>query len=314
MATFSIGEAVRSGFRVIRDHPAAVLIWGLSYFALAYLPQIGMAAVLWRDIAALSALAPDASEAEMLRAAGRLQAWMSIFQLVQLVGALLAAALLSAAVFRAVMEPQNDARWFLRLGNQELWVGVVLSVAYVLLVLAVLAALMPPLIYGVVVETVGTMGAADWAAVVLLGLALIAVVCWAGVRVSLGLPMSFAERSFRLFESWPLTRGHGWRIFLALLSTWALAWLIQVAFFLIIAAALIAAAVPMLHGDLTAQGIEAAMRSLVQFPPANWPLLLAAAVTVVGLLTSILVAATWTITLAPLASIYRQLTAEAGPQ
>ena len=64
MATFSIGEAVGSGFALIRREPVAVMAWGLTYFVVAILPQIVMFGLLLPDFITIFREAATSAAAE----------------------------------------------------------------------------------------------------------------------------------------------------------------------------------------------------------------------------------------------------------
>src|SRR5947207_9797593 len=55
-----------------------------------------------------------------------------------------------------------------------------------------------------------------------------AVTIWLWLRLSMGPVMSFHQRQFRLFESWALTKGHVWRMFLVMLLVVLILFVIEV--------------------------------------------------------------------------------------
>ena len=56
-------------------------------------------------------------------------------------------------------------------------------------------------------------GAGGIPGIIVGALVVVAVMIWVSLRLSLAGPITFTERQFRLFESWTLTRGRGWRLF-----------------------------------------------------------------------------------------------------
>jgi hypothetical protein len=44
------------------------------------------------------------------------------------------------------------------------------------------------------------------------GLIAAGLLIWLALRLSMAAPMTFADNQFRLFESWTLTKGQGWRL------------------------------------------------------------------------------------------------------
>jgi hypothetical protein len=127
---------------------------------------------------------------------------------------LLAGVVFYGAVFRAVLEPGESRAAFIRLGPAEMR----LLVAYLVLILIwiafvaacalsfmALGALLPP--------------EASFLVIFLLAIALTCFIIWAGVRLSLVLPISFVEGGVPLGRSWAMTRSYFW----PLLGAWVLA-------------------------------------------------------------------------------------------
>ncbi|HEX8233554.1 MAG TPA: hypothetical protein VF559_09455 [Caulobacteraceae bacterium] len=212
MADFSLGKALGAGFTVIRRKPAAPLIWGLLYAPLMLGPILITMIVPQPDTSA------TATPQEAL---GRI--WVSLLPLLMLqpfllVGSIVVQAMLQCAIFRSVLEPQNSRRFYLALGPQELWVGLAqFCLGFVLMVpmFGALAVVLPAGV-GVYFAAGGGHQAIAPVAVyaVIAGLAVLALTLWVFVRFSMAAPMAFADRNFRLLESWPLTRGHAGRLML----------------------------------------------------------------------------------------------------
>lgn len=220
MATFSIGEALEAGFHVIRRRPLSLLAWGLVYFVLAVLPSAALFALVGGDFMEIFRAAgagghPDPDLGSIVR----INSTMTLYQPLAFLAAIAGRAVLTAAIFRAVLEPQNRSFFYLRLGKDELWQALVFLCLYVLLVVAGLAVVMGGAAVGAVVWLLGGLAAAPWAGVIravgltAVGMTAVGALIWVGLRLSLAAPMTFADRTFRLFESWTLTRGQGWRLF-----------------------------------------------------------------------------------------------------
>jgi hypothetical protein len=153
-----------------------------------------------------------------------------------------------SAAFRAELEPERSAAFYLRLGPQEGWVFTAVFVLGFVLAIAQFVLMIPVMM----VTSLGMVGSAlsaghDPAAIMssmvgfiglrfLLQLPILAVAIWLWLRFSLGIVMSYRERQFRLFESWALTRGHTIRMFLVMLANagvifglqivlWTVAWI-----------------------------------------------------------------------------------------
>lgn len=296
MAEISIGEAAGAGLRLIRREPKAVLGWALLYLAFG----AAMMALFGGVFAQFAAALAQDAEPDPTKLVG-LNAQVMTLQPLMTLGSIVLQTVLMAAVFRAVLQPE-ERRWaYLRLSGQELWLGLV----YLVLSfgLAILAMMLFVPVVGLTVfvgyllrDALGPWGMALIGGPVLL--AFMGGLIWLMLRLCLAYPMSFADRNFRLFESWPLTRGHAGRLFLVFLLAVLIALAVQLVAFLIGAAAILASIGPnwraMLAGD-----------PFVLLRAAG-PLI--ALFVVVNSIASALAAA---IVTAPLADAYRQLTSPA---
>jgi hypothetical protein len=94
----------------------------------------------------------------------------------------------------------------------------VLALAYVvILVAAVILILLAALVGHAMPQPQG--GLVSGLLIAAVGVGAIAAFLSICVRLSLAGPLTFKARQFRLFESWTMTKGHGWKLFgLALLS------------------------------------------------------------------------------------------------
>ena len=299
MTTFSFGGAVGAGFGVIARNPLAFLAWCAVYLVVALGPLALMAATLWPQFSALAALAeaevdPDSPAAtqQMMSLMGQINA----LSLLQWATSLASSALIVGAVFRAVLEPQNRRWFFLRLGRQEFWLALCLVVVAVVAGLLAALSMFPVMITSLVLVAAGpTQTLTPGVGLGLGAMVLIALgaMLWLFVRFSLGLPMSFAGSYFRLFESWPLTRGHAAKMALVGVVVSLLATLVQLAVF----AGFIFAAVAILQP--TADFYVTTLTFAQVAPILALAAVLMALVSVFG---TVLYSA-------PLAQIYRQLAA-----
>jgi hypothetical protein len=223
---------------------------------------------------------------------------------VTLVSSIAAQTILLAAIFRAVLEPQNSAFAYLRLGRQELWMALV-SLALGLLAVLVMAALLIPFtIVGAVMAAGVSQGhAASPAAIllfVLLALGAMTVFVWAFLRLSMALPMTFARRGFILFESWAFTRGQAARLF-GLLALLILIILAVEILFVVVALILFGLAI---FPHLTE------LKVLIAGPPQSWLGVMAPGLVAVVIVGGLFIAGFFAVIYAPFADAYRQLVAE----
>lgn len=191
----TIGSLMDGGFRLIRERPGAMLIWTVIQLAVAIATSFAMIAILQSGLAA----AMNGEDAQSVQLTIALQ---SI--LVGLVG-LVVAAILYAAVQRAILRPDEGGPGWLRLGMDE--------VRYFLLVLLcgaifLVAALVVGLFLFALLRRAGP-GAATLATYVVLGItgALL------GTKVSLVFPLSLKRQAFAIGEGMALSRGRFWTLF-----------------------------------------------------------------------------------------------------
>jgi len=307
MARFSGSDAVGAGFRIIGKHPFAVFIWGLVYLLLTFTPLAYGYWAAWPDLmAGLHAMASrtagdDGSAAVGALAALRLR--MLPYQMLQIPLTFLAIVLVYGAVYRAVLEPRNSGGAYLRLGAQELWLFLVSVVACILAAVVLIPVVLVAVYGGRAVSNM-LAPSVQWLAVLAIVVATCALVLWLAARFSLAYPMSFAEGRFRLFQSWGMTRGHGWKIVGLILA-------------LVLILLLIEIVVGMVVFGVVLAGIGTNWQVMAQ-TATRTPEVLAGQLApwLVGfiLVYAVLIGAFHAIFVAPFADIYRQLTAKpVGP-
>lgn len=282
MSAFSIGAAVESGFAVVRRNPGAICVWAMVYWALTLPPTLVGSAL---SLAAAEAMSDPQALIALLP-----------FHVVGVVLSILTGALLTCAVYRVVLEPDRKLRWYLALGAQERWIALVgCAMLLVLLLVGAVVSLPVWLAAAVLHLREQPPAVAETLILVLLGGAALAAWAWVAVRLSLALPMSFERRAFCLKESWALTRRHAWRMFVAYWAAYTL-----------LCFALFAVGIVLLIGGLLLSpllGLGSLDALLASPAPAI------AFFAFVALPLSVLNVASYAITLAPGASIYRQLSA-----
>lgn len=307
MANFSASAAIGSGFRLIRRDPMALLWWAGAYLVLGVLPQVlVMGAALPDFIALYQQIGRDAvlgvntspDPASMLA----MQSKMMALQPIMLASSLVSQTVLTGAIFRAVLTPEDRRGGYIRFSRQELWLGLAVAVLWVMMFLLVLAVFIPVGIMTVVMALRGDHAPpAAWdglaiAAVVIAGLC---VIGWVLLRLSLALPLSFATGRFLLFESWTLTQGHALKMFGVGLAVAVIVWLLEL---LLAGLAIAGLAAAVAHGQgwmsLLNEDPTQLLRRLMIWAPL-W--------LVVG---GVLGAAIYAVMIAPWAEIYRELAAD----
>lgn len=287
MAEFSISDAALTGFRVVREHPRAVLAWAAFQLVFSLLVQ---AVVLATASPELLAMMGDPSRVDPGRAA------VFLGQLVRLAAVVLPLALIYyaivlAAMNRIVLRPGDDRFGYLRLGGDEVrQLGLVVLGALVFFGIELVLTLAIGLIIGLLE---GTRAIASSA---ILPLILVyAVMILFAVRFSLASALTFDRGRVDLFGSWALTRGRFWPLLGTLVLTLALALVIEALGFVIVRAVQMIAA----GGDLRAlMARPGAAASSSPFAPANL---------VAVMLNAVVTALLWPILLTPAPEIYRAI-------
>ncbi len=314
MATFSVGEALGSGFKLIGRRPFSVFAWGLAYLILAVAPVLLAFGALAPDWIALmhqsmsAALVHPGAPPDMT-AMAPMQAKMMTLEPVIVLVPLVGRVVVMGAVFRAVLEPRNSGFAFLRIGMKEVWLFLLTFAVGILAAIYMVVAILGGIAIG------GALGAALAAAHVeklwiiwveaVLCLALVVVSVWIFLRLSMAFPMTFAEREFRLFESWKLTRGNGWRLLGLAILLVIVAMLIEVVIAAIVGAVAMAAGGSFFHDPSRVHAFFGRPLQVWAREAAPW-------IALAALVFTYLIGVVSTIFLAPWASAYRQLTATAA--
>jgi hypothetical protein len=302
MATISMGPAISSGLQLIARRPWAMLAWGFAYLMIAVVPQFLMIGVFLPDLVAfyrdtLQATAAGQAPAQTAEMA-KIQAELARYQPVQILTSILATAVVNAAIYRAILEPENKAYAYLRFGAQELWVGLVNIVFYFLIFLAVLAAVVPLVILiGVGAAAGARTGWTEGLVAFLLACGAAAAVIWVALRLSLALPLSFSQRAFRLFESWDMTRGQGWRLFGVAMAVFGIILALEIVIFGLAGALGASAAISNLKG----------LKAFMEHPPSDWLMRAAPWILIGGGFYVVLMGVVLTTINAPFATIMKQL-------
>ncbi len=208
---FSANEAAFEGFRIVRREPLTILAWGLVHLVFNAGSVVLFMPLMAPFLAATQAqrASPDLEHSmQMFQAMGRLYA-------IALPVGLIVAAVFTCAVYRAVLRPEEKSFARLRLGGDELrmlWLWIQMGLLWLACCVPVFVA------FAGVVGVMASLGkgvglAVAFLTIASLYLALLALMVWLGVRLSLAAPMAFVQRRVRLFESWKLTKGRFWVLF-----------------------------------------------------------------------------------------------------
>lgn len=306
MAQIDIAKTAFAGFGLIARKPMAVAGWALFLLVVGILPAALLIGPFMTNLFEIIDMAKADIEPSKEQLASFMSAMYMAHPVLWLTG-LITRVMLTGAVFRAILEP-SASRWaYLRLGMGEVMLAVVVIVLGILIGLA--AAVFAGVTVGIAVAIWQASEAAAIGAGILLGVILVVGVIWALLRFSLAAPMSFAERNFRLFESWSLTRGHAFNLLIVAILVMVILTLLEAVvaavFVLVIGSA---AGIGVSSGALT----EETVRAFFEQPASTWMPLVLPWIAVIGVVASVLGAMALAIVTAPWAEAYRQLSK--GPE
>lgn len=211
MTALSPIDAALEGPRIMRRHPVVVLAWAV--FSLVMLPLLGLLVKMVlgeQDRADLALRSSSADPREILDIVSRLGGVMVLLIML----ALVLGAILSAAIMRAVLHPEQQRWAYLRVGREDLRLLVVSLIHWA-------ATLMVMVIPGGVVALgtalLGGTPAAGWFGF-LGALTVIGLSTWVAVRLSLLAPHAFMVGHIDPRAAWLLTHGQFWRLLAMLVS------------------------------------------------------------------------------------------------
>lgn len=305
MASFSPSEAAFTGFRVVREHPKAVIFWAVLQFCLSLASVSLLVGLAGPTLASFQAgtltptTDPTVAMAMMQKAA---PAYAGLLLL-----SLLIYPVVYAAMNRAVLRPGEDRFGYLRLGADELRqlgllllyvavaIGAYIAVVLVMLVIALIGGLLIGLLGKGAAPVVGGLIA------VLMFIGLLCGAAYAAVRLSLASALTFATGRVNLFGSWALTRGQFWPMFGVLMLSAAISVVVAVLGMVVIGVAMVLVSggvggfAGMMHPDMSSLAAYLTPRQLIYFA-----------------LVSILYALMTPLMLTPPAAIYQSLAHQRG--
>lgn len=220
--SFSISEAMATPLRVIRRHPAAVFVWGFVVAVFTVLAALMIFGTLANIPLGDGAEAPP----EFL---GQIMAMQGISMLMNIAQLVLTVAVW-AATMRATLRIGRPDKWFfLRVGMDELRVGVVGIALFIgaylaVLIMVVIGALVTAIVWHVSQAVALVLG-------IVLFLALVAFVAVATARLSLIAPATMILGRLAFVEGWNLGKKRA----LPLLGLLVCTWLVYLVVYFIIA-------------------------------------------------------------------------------
>ena len=204
---FSATHAAFEGGRLLGRRPVSILLGWPLFYAVAYGILVGLvmltlgATMLGEILQEHDRVIEDPAEV------WQFMAGLGLTGVILVGGLLLISAIQLAAVFRAVLRPEDRGFAYLKLGGDEL-LQLVLMVIITLFFMVVVGGLSIGLVVGLKYADLGT--AATVPLAITGGLIILCLAIWLSVRLSLAPAMTFAQRRLRFFGSWKLTRRRFW--------------------------------------------------------------------------------------------------------
>ncbi|RZJ00648.1 MAG: hypothetical protein EON90_06415 [Brevundimonas sp.] len=218
MAHFSATDAALEGFRLARRNPKAVVVWALLalVFNFAIISvMIAIAGPALTELNELNRAGPAAANsARTLELAGPVMAgYLAMIPL-----AFIYLAVFSGAIFRGLVQPQDRAPGFLKLGGDELRLLATSIVVCVISMVAIfLISLILTILVGVIATAASGGGEPNLAVMIpgilLLYVAIIFAALAIYVKFSFAGPMTFVRKKILIFQSWGATNGRFWPLF-----------------------------------------------------------------------------------------------------
>ena len=241
MTTFSPVEAALEGVRMTRRKPLVLLAWAACYFAMLVVLGLVVAFAFGGSVRADLALLSRTNDlGELVGIVARRQG--TLLPLIALAVAL--QSVITVAIMRAVVRPEDRRLAYMRAGQEEARQFVVALVGWVvtLVVTALPSAVL--VLIGAGLINLGAVQTNRWVEV-LGAIAVAGLSIWFGIRLSLLSITTFAEGKLDLRRTWALTDRHFWH----LLGMYAVAFVIT--FLVGLAQTIVAGTILSLSGGVT---------------------------------------------------------------
>jgi hypothetical protein len=241
MTTFSPVKAALEGVRMTRRKPLVLLAWAACYFAMLVVLGLVVAFAFGGSVRADLALLSRTNDlGELVGIVARRKG--TLLPLIALAVAL--QSVITVAIMRAVVRPEDRRLAYMRAGQEEARQFVVALVGWaVTLVVTALPSAVLVLI-GAGLINLGAVQTNRWVEV-LGAIAVAGLSIWFGIRLSLLSITTFAEGKLDLRRTWALTDRHFWH----LLGMYAVAFVIT--FLVGLAQTIVAGTILSLSGGVT---------------------------------------------------------------
>lgn len=226
MNGFSPTETATEGIRLTRLRSRAVLVWAVAYLGFTILLSRIAELTLGPHAAELLAqIRQSKQQPDQVFWALAIQTWP--FGAVGLPVYAGFQAILSCAIYRAILHPEEKSGSYVRVGADELRMAVLGLIQTGIWLLALFAVTLVAILVTVIVQLAGSVLVTYLGGVVTIGA--VVLVFWALVRLSLAGAITFSERRIRVRASWSLTRGRFWPLCCAYVLAFILWVLVMIA-------------------------------------------------------------------------------------
>lgn len=206
------------GFRILRQRPILFLIWGLFMLLLNVASMyilISLSGGAFDELQAASASAATNPDALFAVYAKLAPAYAILIPM-----SIITSAISVTAVMRAVLQPEDSAFGYLRLGGDELRIGLLMIVMFFVWVVIAIAFALIATIVSVVLATIGGLINVPILGGILAFIAYVGVfvvMAIVGIRLSLNAAQTFDTKKLNLFGTFKLTDGKAGTLFVGYL-------------------------------------------------------------------------------------------------
>ncbi len=294
MEKFSATDAALAGFRLVREHPRTVAVWGAILLVVSALTNVLMIVSGGSDVA-FPKWPPES--ADVARMEGQMQALAPVSLLCLLLN-LVAFAIIFTGVYRVLLRPSDRGMAHLRFGRDEVRQFLALLTWILMALLAYFAVILVGGMIATIVQLAVGEGALFSLVVVVATLGAFAFMIYAAVRLSFIGVLTFMTGKIDVRGALVLTRGQFWRLF----GTYILVFVLFVIVNLIVM--MLASMLGLIAGGLAgaSQVLQPDMTSLslLLTPMGAVSLLAVCAMSILGML----------VLCSPVPEIYRQWTVD----
>ena len=207
----TVGGILRGTWQFIRANLPAIAVWGAINLLMGILLRVGMTPLYQARLEAAARTAQGLSS-PLPPFGPFLAVWLLVMAMLLV---------LTAAVFRAVLFPEQRRAFYLRIGMDEARLLGLVAIGFVAAIAVGLVIAVASLVFALLGGMVLGLGRGSAGLIVVsLVLLLWVAMFYVSVRLSLIGPLTVARRRLVIREGWQLARGRFWRLLGAYLVIW----------------------------------------------------------------------------------------------